>query len=202
VSSTFSFQSNIPDTEKIIAVLKVADSMFPPLSVFNNQTGLPLSTFIDYEELITSEEGEIIGGYGGIKGNRFAGKADAEWICTIPYSLKVSIEELRVRAFMRMLRVGEGTVGEKGYETIFGGESFIKDHKMNWDTHPRIKVPFGDDKYSTAAGAYQVMGYNWDDSLNVAMRKKYGIKDFSPLSQDYYAVVLLKHARKKLGRIY
>ncbi len=33
------------------------------------------------------------------------------------------LEDARVRAFMRMLRVGEGTVGVKGYETLFSGKS-------------------------------------------------------------------------------
>lgn len=95
---------------------------------------------------------------------------------------------------MRMLRVGEGTVGDKGYETLFGGSSFIKNHGKDFSDHPRIHMPFGDTT-STAAGAYQVMGYTWDDPQMVAKQKKYGITSFDKLAQDYFAIILLKHKR-------
>jgi len=108
---------------------------------------------------------------------------------------KVTIEEARVRAFLRMLRNGEGTDGEIGYETLFGGESFLKDYKKDWSDHPHIKVKRGKLK-SSAAGAYQVMGYTWDDDKMVEYRKKYFINDFSPKSQDLFAVVLLKYKRQ------
>lgn len=48
----------------------------------------------------------------------------------------LSLEEARVRAFMRMLRVGEGTVGEAGYETLFGGQSFIRHYHKDFSNHP------------------------------------------------------------------
>lgn len=46
-----------------------------------------------------------------------------------------------------------------------------------------------------AAGSYQVMHYTWTDEMMISYRKKYGIKDFSPESQDLFGVVLLKHKR-------
>ncbi|NRB68422.1 MAG: peptidoglycan-binding protein [Vibrio sp.] len=107
--------------------------------------------------------------------------------------------ELVVRAFMRMLRVGEGTVGEQGYETLFGGSSFISDYGKNWDDHPRKHMPFGKTT-STAAGAYQVMGYVWDDENMIRYRNIYGIHDFSPYNQDLFALVILKHKRKQAWR--
>jgi hypothetical protein len=52
----------------------------------------------------------------------------------------VDIQEARIRAFLRMLRDGEGTISEPGYETLFGGESFIKDYGKDWSDHPNIKI--------------------------------------------------------------
>ncbi|MDH1056825.1 glycoside hydrolase family 24 protein [Aquipseudomonas alcaligenes] len=116
------------------------------------------------------------------------------------------LEEARVRAFLRMLRVGEGTIDEDGYGRLFGGQSFIKDFNRDFSDHPRISIT----KYirsadkeitSSAAGAYQVMGYNWDDDGQVKIRAKYQISDFSPRSQDRYCVLLIKLKRKALDDI-
>lgn len=106
----------------------------------------------------------------------------------------MSVKESRVRAYMRMLRVGEGTVGESGYTTLFGGQHFTKaPYCRNFDDHPRIQRPFGNTT-SSAAGAYQVMGYTWDDTKT--KREKYGINDFTPYNQDRLCVVLFKDQRK------
>lgn len=109
--------------------------------------------------------------------------------------------EARVRAFMRMLRVGEGTgeiivsknrAGEiiyiphdfeKGYTTAFGGN-----HIANLDDHPRIK--YGG---SSAAGAYQVMPDTWDDAMFAKNKKLYKIDSFSKENQDKFSVLLMKH---------
>ncbi|WP_222423448.1 glycoside hydrolase family 104 protein [Yersinia kristensenii] len=107
----------------------------------------------------------------------------------------ISLKEARVRAFMRMLRVGEGTVGEYGYETLFGGQSFIKDFHKDFSDHPQISITRGG-LTSSAAGAYQVMGYTWNDKSMVSARSKYGINDFSPKSQDEFCIILFKMKRK------
>jgi muramidase (phage lysozyme) len=77
-------------------------------------------------------------------------------------SKKVTLEEARVRAFLRMIRVGEGTEGEAGYERLFGGESFIKNYGRDFSDHPKILITRTNSRgkmlKSTAAGAYQVMG--------------------------------------------
>ncbi|CNL04709.1 lysozyme [Yersinia mollaretii] len=109
----------------------------------------------------------------------------------------ISTEEARVRAFMRMIRVCEGTTGEEGYERLFGGESFIRDYHKTFTTHPQIKITRKNKKtgkkyISSAAGAYQVMGYTWDDRSMVFWRKEYGITDFTPESQDLLCVIILK----------
>ena len=117
----------------------------------------------------------------------------------------LTLEEARVRAFLRMIRVGEGTETPAGYERLFGGQSFVTDYGRDFSDHPRILITRTNSKgktfKSTAAGAYQVMGYNWDDPAYVGYRQKYGISDFSPISQDRYCVILLKYKRRALEDI-
>ncbi|SAK63543.1 EF hand domain-containing protein [Caballeronia fortuita] len=129
----------------------------------------------------------------------------ANFFSDTPSSTALTLEEARVRAFLRMIRVGEGTVSPVGYERLFGGQSFIKDYGKDFSDHPRVKITRnmrgGKSITSSAAGAYQVMGYNWDDPANVARRKQYKITDFSPASQDRYCVVLIKFVRKALNAI-
>jgi muramidase (phage lysozyme) len=112
----------------------------------------------------------------------------------------ICVEEARLRAFMRMIRVGEGTVGKKGYETLFGGKSFVESYGRDFGDHPQIKITSGE-LTSSAAGAYQVMGYTWTDPKMVRLRKEYGITDFSPLSQDIFCFLLLKY-KVKSGAAY
>ncbi|MCT4664955.1 MAG: DUF4280 domain-containing protein [Flavobacteriales bacterium] len=130
---------------------------------------------------------------------------------------KVCKCEARLRAYMRMLRIGEGTgelkptIDKKtkkiiyvtkdpqiGYTTAFGGNKIADLSK-----HPE-KVYSG----SSAAGAYQVMRYTWWEFSGFEVKrkrktgvykkskdllKKYGIKDYSPASQDMICVLLMKH---------
>ncbi|WP_310597102.1 glycoside hydrolase family 104 protein [Aeromonas aquatica] len=110
-------------------------------------------------------------------------------------NLVPTLSDARVRAFMRMLRVGEGTIGDKGYETLFSGKSFIKDYSRDFSDHPRIKIKSGK-LISSAAGAYQVMGYTWDDPSMVKARKEYNVNDFSPLSQDIFCLIFFKKKRE------
>ncbi len=118
---------------------------------------------------------------------------------------KVCECEARVRAFMRMIRIGEGTSDEKGYTRLFGGADFTSSpHNKDMITHPQIKVYWytkkdGTKVYSSAAGAYQVMGYTWNTYINQA--KVYGVKDFSPESQDLFCVFLFKIVRQGMLRL-
>ncbi|MFZ0597898.1 MAG: glycoside hydrolase family 104 protein, partial [Flavobacterium sp.] len=128
--------------------------------------------------------------------------------------------EARVRAFMRMLKVGEGTGElikswdnktndiiyikndfEKSYTTAFGGNKIL-----DLSDHP--KKNYGG---STAAGAYQIMEYTyaWLGGSKLEWRgkyfkildvyesyhdyrKKYNITDFQPESQDKLCICLMK----------
>jgi muramidase (phage lysozyme) len=112
--------------------------------------------------------------------------------------------EARVRAYMRMLRVGEGTVGDIGYTTRFGGTF------SDMSTHPQI-IEHRGKYYSSAAGAYQIMGYNYKwlngeqlDENNMPTGvyeayhdyiKKYKIPDYSQISQDKLCIIIMKHKR-------
>ncbi|MBB6329279.1 muramidase (phage lysozyme)/biotin carboxyl carrier protein [Chryseobacterium sediminis] len=118
-----------------------------------------------------------------------------------PTGKKVCECEARVRAFIRMLRVKEGTDTERGYTTQYSGKQF-----SNLSKHPEEVIKAG--KYSSsAAGAYQIMtdtwknltGYyqdknkNWKYSEKLDYSKKYNITSFDQESQDKFCLVIMKH---------
>ena len=90
--------------------------------------------------------------------------------------------EPNVAAFLRALRLGEGTKDDAGYRRIVGGgmADSLADHprKMVW--LPRYGVN------SSAAGAYQFLGKTWDGLV-----KQYGFPSFEPQWQDAGAVGLI-----------
>lgn len=97
-------------------------------------------------------------------------------------TLDEALRHKNVLAFLRAIRLGEGTADADGYRRIVGGELFD-----SFADHPRKRVwieRYG--VWSTAAGAYQFIASTWDE-----MRAKYGLPDFSPASQDRAAVGLL-----------
>ena len=99
--------------------------------------------------------------------------------------------EAKVRAFLRMLRKGEGTKGDKGYKMLFGRKDFTKSpYNKSMETHPKIDMPFGKTT-SSAAGAYQIMGYTFDDMKK--LREKYNVESFDEESQDKLCLIILKH---------
>lgn len=85
-----------------------------------------------------------------------------------------------MRAFLHALRLGEGTRGEAGYRTLFGGELF-----ESFADHPRRVVKKSGYK-SSAAGAYQFLRRTWDEVAETLW-----LPDFSPPSQDVAAVFLI-----------
>lgn len=82
-----------------------------------------------------------------------------------------------VRAFLRVIRTGEGTADADGYRRIFGGQLF-----ESFTDHPRIVV-HKNGYSSSAAGAYQAIRTTWDETKRI-MR----LPDFSPTSQDLFAL--------------
>ncbi len=96
--------------------------------------------------------------------------------------LQDALKSNNVRAFLRAIRLGEGTSDDMGYYRIVGGGTFTDD-----STHPRVKVYIERYKvYSTAAGAYQIIWPTW-----TGLTKHYGFPDFSPECQDEAAVALI-----------
>jgi len=96
--------------------------------------------------------------------------------------LREYAKNANVRAFLKAIRLGEGTFDEDGYFRIVGGGRFI-----NTATHPRRRVyiaRYG--VYSTAAGAYQIIYRTWRGLV-----KNYGFTDFSPANQDLAAIGLI-----------
>ena len=102
-------------------------------------------------------------------------------------TLRDALENKNVLAFLRALRLGEGTSDEMGYYRIVGGQVF-----SDTSAHPHIKVYIKKyDVWSTAAGAYQITFPTW-----TGLCKQYNFEDFSPECQDEAAVALIaeKHA--------
>jgi muramidase (phage lysozyme) len=87
----------------------------------------------------------------------------------------------KIKAFLEVISWAEGTGGADGYRTHFGYQKFD-----DFSDHPR-KVKSADGHHSDAAGKYQAMSFTWD-----RIAKKIGLKDFSPASQDLFAIELLK----------
>lgn len=94
--------------------------------------------------------------------------------------LAISLE-VNVAAFLRAIRLGEGTADEAGYSRLVGGGSFT-----GWNDHPRILVRLKPGLSSTAAGAYQILARTWDGLV-----RQYSFIDFSPPTQDAAAVALI-----------
>jgi lysozyme len=96
-------------------------------------------------------------------------------------SVPGAVSDPNVRAFLAMIRVGEGTAGANGYRTFFGGSTF-----SDMSRHPNV-AHTGGGYTSTAAGAYQMLYTTWLEA-----QAALGLPDFSPASQDLAAVWLIK----------
>lgn len=91
---------------------------------------------------------------------------------------------MNLYAFLWMIRHAEGTAGQNGYRTMFGGGLF-----NSFKDHPRQKIRRrSGQKYitSTAAGAYQFLERTWDECAATL-----DLPDFSPASQDRAARFLI-----------
>jgi muramidase (phage lysozyme) len=96
-------------------------------------------------------------------------------------SVESAVNDPNVRAFLWMIRVGEGTDNANGYTEYFGGSHF-----SDLSKHPNVAHTAGG-YTSTAAGAYQFLYSTWQQ-----LAAQYGLTDFSPASQDIGAVGLIK----------
>jgi lysozyme len=110
-------------------------------------------------------------------------QASALWDDITDGGFMTQWEQQNVTAFLKTIRVSEGTAGPNGYSTLVGGEQFD-----SFADHPRQLVYLPNLGYSSsAAGAYQILRRTWD-----GVAGKIGLVDFSPASQDRAAVELIK----------
>lgn len=101
-------------------------------------------------------------------------------------NVDASTADTNVRAFLDMIAYAEGTSGPEGYRTMFGGtlmDSFAD--------HPRKIFSFtnsrGETLKTSAAGRYQFLQGTWDE-----LKRKLGLQDFGPASQDAGAIELIR----------
>jgi len=97
--------------------------------------------------------------------------------------IRLSAAHPNVQAFLRAIRLGEGTADEDGYRRIVGGKLF---DAPPWE-HPREYVYIQRiNNYSSAAGAYQFLWKTWFN-----LERQFGLEDFSPENQDLGAIALI-----------
>lgn len=99
------------------------------------------------------------------------------------------LQRPEVRALLNTIRYAEGTPGQAGYQTMFGGGKF--DTSKGWQ-HPDKVIKSGG-YASSAAGAYQFLQPTWQGTA-----KALGLPDFSPKSQDLAALYLIDKKRGAL----
>lgn len=106
-----------------------------------------------------------------------------------------ALKHPNVRAFLFVIRAGEGTSDNDGYRRMFGGELF--DVSGGWYHPHRVitKTHGGKPISSSAAGAYQFLSKTWR-----SLQEQYGIESFDPAWQDFGAVALIA-GRKALDAL-
>lgn len=92
------------------------------------------------------------------------------------------LQRPQLRALLNTIRYAEGTPGEAGYRTMFGGGQF--DVSKGW-RHPDKVISSGG-YHSAAAGAYQYMPGTWQRTSQAL-----GLNQFDPKSQDLGALYLI-----------
>lgn len=98
-------------------------------------------------------------------------------------------EHANVRAFLDMLAWSEGTLGQgdDGYNKVVDGLDSPEFFK-SYVTHPNIRVTVNRKGLkSTAAGRYQFLSRYWP-----AYKKQLNLPDFGPVSQDKWAIQLIR----------
>ena len=91
-------------------------------------------------------------------------------------------------AFLDLLAYAEGTkgLGDDGYDKLVNPAGFFTDYRI----HPNVKVQVNPRLVSTAAGRYQHLSKHWPH-----YRDQLGLPDFGPLSQDKWAIQLIRERR-------
>lgn len=128
------------------------------------------SYFVDAGDILGSTVGQVVDTLDDLTGGFMK-------VSNIKKAKASDLLNANVKAFLKVIRRGEGTSDAGGYNRLFGGGSF-----SSFVDHPRQLVKKSG-YTSTAAGAYQFIISTWDETA-----RELGLKDFTPASQDLAAV--------------
>lgn len=95
---------------------------------------------------------------------------------------KKLLSEPNMKAFLQVIRKGEGTLGLNGYRTEFGGTLF-----NSYVDKPR-NIISKNGKDSSAKGAYQIINSTWDNPIQSTLN----LPNFEPNTQDIAGIFLIK----------
>lgn len=111
------------------------------------------------------------------------------------HDLRAALSNANVLAFLRTIREGESRQDEAAYRMRYGGIGSGPKYFDSFADHPRVFEMRPDGRRSSAAGAYQATATTWDEE-----RAKWQFPDFSPGSQDEFAVARIVY-RKALDAV-
>jgi len=111
------------------------------------------------------------------------------------HDLRAALSNANVLAFLRTIREGESRQDDMAYRMRYGGIGSGPKYFESFDDHPRVFEMRPDGRRSSAAGAYQATATTWDEE-----RAKWQFPDFSPGSQDEFAVARIVY-RKALDAV-
>jgi muramidase (phage lysozyme) len=96
--------------------------------------------------------------------------------------------DTRVAAFLDAIAESEGTahIGDHGYNVLVGSTPHNVITFVSYADHPRRVMHIRQGLNSSAAGRYQIIAPTFD-----SMKKRAGVHDFTPESQDLLAIALL-----------
>lgn len=119
-------------------------------------------------------------------------------IATIVKSVESS--DKNVRAFLDTIAKCEGTYGkgDNGYNVLVGGGLFNNEYKDHPLDYTKSAIHVRGELYSTAAGRYQIMRFNWfgqKENPATGLKSMYSFTDFKPETQDRAAILLLKRRK-------
>lgn len=101
--------------------------------------------------------------------------------------MEAALQNPNVQTYLAMIREYESK--KNGYNALYGNGRFD-----DFSRHPNVRRQFreksGKVNYTTAAGAYQMLGSTWGRTA-----KRLGLTDFTPHSQDVAAVYLIKESK-------